>query len=88
LQLTGFTLNKDTKALLAQVAELLKTNPDCSILINGYPAANKRMQAAADKKLNNIKTYLVETLGISADRIETALIIEGGKQDVFDIKSK
>jgi hypothetical protein len=88
ITLAGFSLNKDNKALLAQVAEMMKAKPNCAVVINGYPAANKRLQAAADKKLNTIKTYLIETLGISADRIETSLIIEGGKQDVFDIKSK
>ena len=38
------------------------------------------------KKVELIKAYLVENAGISADRISTNLIIEGGDPDTIDFK--
>ena len=40
----------------------------------------------ADKKLDAVKNYLVETLGISGDRIMTDKSIGGGDVNVIDIK--
>ena len=86
IKVKGVSFSKDAKALLATVAEKLKTNPDCKITLTAYPSASKASQNLADKKLDAVKNYLVEKLGISGDRIETNKVIDGGDADTIDIK--
>ena len=73
--------------MLATVATKLKDNPNCTITITGYPGASKAQQSLADKKLDAVKNYLVEKLGISADRISIDKVIGGGDANTVDIKS-
>ena len=87
LSVKGTTLSSDTKALLAIVATKLKDNPNCSITIVAYPGASKSQQSLADKKLDAVKNYLVEKLGISADRVLVDKVIAGGDANTIDIKS-
>lgn len=86
IKMKGAGLSKDNKAMLATVAEKLKANPDCSITLTAYPGTSKASQSLADKKLDIVKKYLVETLGVSADRVETNKVIDGGDADTIDIK--
>jgi outer membrane protein OmpA-like peptidoglycan-associated protein len=83
----GTTLGSDAKAMCASVAATLKSNPNCSITVNGYPEASKASQAACQKRVEAIKMYLVETEGISADRISTNCEVGGGDKNTVDIKS-
>ena len=86
LTMKGNTLGKDVKAMLASVATKLKDKPTCTISLTAYPGASKAQQSMADKKLDAVKNYLVETLGISGDRIMTDKSIGGGDVNVIDIK--
>ncbi|MEO6731762.1 MAG: DUF6089 family protein [Ferruginibacter sp.] len=86
LSMKGTSLNADAKAMLSNVAAKLQEKPTCTITITAYPGASKAQQSLADKKLAAIQTYLVETLGISADRIATDKSIGGGDANVIDIK--
>jgi hypothetical protein len=81
-------LDNDLKAKLAVIAAKLKNYPDCKIEIISYPKANKRIQKFAEKRMELVKNYLIEELGISIDRISTNKIIEGGNPDQIDIKAK
>jgi hypothetical protein len=87
LTLKGVSLSADNKAMLSQVAAKLKEKPTCSISLTAYPKADKRSQSLADKKLEAVKNYLVEKLGISEDRITTDKVIDGGDANTIDIKS-
>ncbi len=87
LSMKGISLSADVKAMLASVAAKLKDNPNCTITITAYPGASKAQQSMADKKLDAVKNYLVETLGVSADRISTDKSIGGGDANTIDIKS-
>lgn len=87
INLKALSLNSDVKAILATIAAKLKNKPACSIVITSYPKANKRLQVQAEKKMELIKNYLTEELGISSDRITTNKVIEGGDSDTIDIKS-
>ena len=87
LSMKAVKLSKDAKAMLASVQSKLKNSPTCTITITAYPAASKAQQSLADKKLDAVKNYLVEKLGISADRISTDKSIGGGDQNTIDIKS-
>jgi outer membrane protein OmpA-like peptidoglycan-associated protein len=80
-------LNATNKGLLAACAGQLKSNPTCSVTLNAYPEASKASQAVAQKRLDAIKAYLVETEGISADRISTNAEVGGGDKNTVDVKS-
>ncbi|MEO7961814.1 MAG: DUF6089 family protein, partial [Ginsengibacter sp.] len=84
---TSRTLSSDAKAMLATVASKLKGNPACNIDIIGYPAASKASQAMCTRRLDAIKTYLLETEGISTERINTNCEVGGGDANTVDIKS-
>lgn len=82
------SLSNDAKAMLATVASKLKNNPDCSITVTGYPEASKASQAMCNKRINEIKSYLTEKEGISADRVEVNCEVGGGAANTVDIRSK
>jgi len=82
------SLSSDAKAMLSTVASQLKSNAGCSISITGYPAASKASQALCNKRLDAIRSYLVETEGIGAERIDTNCEVGGGDVNTVDIKSK
>jgi len=86
IRLNKATLSNDSKILLDIIAKKLQEQPSCTITITTYPKANKRMQALAVKKVELIKTYLIENAGISADRISANFVIEGGDPDTIDFK--
>ncbi|MEO6550600.1 MAG: hypothetical protein ABIN94_21515, partial [Ferruginibacter sp.] len=86
LSMKGTSISRDVKAMLATVASKLKDMPTCTITMTAYPGASKAQQSLADRKLAAIQTYLVETLGVSADRIATDKSIGGGDANVIDIK--
>ncbi|MDQ6756480.1 MAG: OmpA family protein [Bacteroidota bacterium] len=81
------TLTSDAKAMLATVATKLKANAGCNITVTGYPAASKAAQALCTKRVQAIKSYLIEKEGISADRITTNCEVGGGDANTVDIKS-
>ncbi|HRD57361.1 MAG TPA: OmpA family protein [Ferruginibacter sp.] len=81
------SLSSDAKAMLASTAAKLKANAACTVTVNGYPEASKASQANCQKRVDAIKAYLVETEGISADRISTNCEIGGGDKNTVDIKS-
>jgi hypothetical protein len=86
ISMKGTSISKDSKVMLESIAAKLKNKPSCTITITAYAEANKRMQAIANKKIETIKNYLIEKLGISADRITSNIVIDGGDADTIDIK--
>ncbi|MEO6669933.1 MAG: OmpA family protein [Ferruginibacter sp.] len=83
----SIVLTNDNKAMLHNVAEKMKANPNCNITINGYPEASKASQAVCQKRVDAVKKHLVEKEGISADRITTNCEVGGGDKNTIDIKS-
>ena len=80
-------LSSDAKAMLATVASKLKASAECNITVTGYPAASKASQALSNKRVEAIKTYLMEKEGISGDRVTTNVEVGGGDANTVDIKS-
>jgi outer membrane protein OmpA-like peptidoglycan-associated protein len=76
-------VNAAAKALLADVAAQLRNNPNCKVTLAGHPAANKAAQALNQKRVDAIKTYLIEKEGISGDRVIPQY--DGGEGDVHTI---
>lgn len=81
------TLSNDVKTMLSTVASKMKANPSCTITLNGYPEASKASQAVCQKRLEAAQRYLVETQGISADRISTNCEVGGGDKNTVDVRS-
>jgi len=82
------TLTTDAKAMLANVASQMKNSANCAIVVTGYPAATKASQSMANRRVAAIKAYLTETEGISADRIDTNVMVGGGDVNTIDIHTK
>ena len=66
---TSTRLSNDAKAILASAADKMKTNPNCIVGIMSYGEADKRSQQMSWDKANVVRNYLVQSLGISADRL-------------------
>jgi Outer membrane protein and related peptidoglycan-associated (lipo)proteins len=84
---TSRSLSSDAKAMLATIASKLKSSANCGITVTGYPAASKASQALCNKRVDAIKMYLMETEGISGDRITTNCEVGGGDANTVDIKT-
>ncbi len=80
-------LSDDATRLLAIVADRLRTNSDCKVVVTGYCASNKREQQRSWERVNAIITYLVEKEGIRADRMIFQYAQDGGDCDTVDIRS-
>jgi outer membrane protein OmpA-like peptidoglycan-associated protein len=84
---SGATLSAAVKSMLSNVASKLKANPSCNVTVTGYPEASKASQALCQKRTEAIKNYLVQNMGIVADRVSTNCEIGGGDKDAIDIKA-
>lgn len=87
LSFSGSTLSSDARAQLATIASRMKANPNCNIMVVGYPEASKSSQAACRARLEAVQNYLVTSQGISAGRITTDCQVGGGDKNTVDVKS-
>ena len=82
-------LSADNKAMLATIAAKLKDRPDCKITLTGYPETSKASQSVCQKRLAEAKKYLIETGGISTDRINIYCEVtkdNGAVKNTVDVK--
>jgi OmpA-OmpF porin, OOP family len=79
-------LSADAQKLLAIVADRMRNNPDCKVVVAGYCASNKVEQQRSWDRVNAIINYLVEKEGVSADRFIFKYGEEGGDCDTVDIR--
>jgi len=79
-------LTNDHKALLANVAQRLRDNPNCKIAVIGYCASSKAEQQLSWDRVNAIINHLVEKEGISADRFIFEYGKEGGDCNTVDLQ--
>lgn len=79
-------LSNDAQRLLTIVADRMRNNPDCKVVVAGYCASNKVEQQRSWDRVNAIINYLVEKEGVSADRFIFKYGEEGGDCDTVDIR--
>jgi outer membrane protein OmpA-like peptidoglycan-associated protein len=79
-------LSVDNKVILASIAKRLRENPSANIIVTAYPE-NYTNQSVYDRRIDNIKKYLVLTEGISADRVTGDYVVGGGDKNTVDMKS-
>lgn len=82
----GNKLDDDAKAALATVAQRLRNNAGCKIVVVGYCSSNKKEQQASWDHVNAVITYLVEKEGISQDRLIFNYGQEGGDCNTVDLQ--
>jgi OmpA-OmpF porin, OOP family len=82
------TLSAEAKALLGSVATNLRGNPECKLIVCGSAAKSKSGQAAGQKRVDAIVKYLVETQGISADRVIAQYDCSEGDPSVVELRAE
>lgn len=81
-------LNESQKVWLAGVAATLRNNPNCRISVVGYCTESKAKQSAGTSRVDNVVKYLVESEGISRDRISSLYGQQGGDCNTIDLKGE
>ena len=81
-------LTNEQKSLLAGVAANLRNNPNCRITIVGYCTESKAKQSSGNARAENVRRYLVESEGISNDRITVLLAQQGGDCNTIDLRAE
>ncbi len=82
------TLSAEAKALVASIATSLRSNPNCKVVICGSAAKSKSGQALGQKRVDAIVKYLVETQGISSDRVVAQYDCSEGDPSVVEIRAE
>ena len=83
-----FKLSKDAEAVLASVADRLRQNPNCHIVVTSYTCEpSKSAQQLSWDRVNTVISYLVEKQGISQDRFVFKYGETGGDCNTVDLRS-
>lgn len=84
----AFRLSKDAEAVLANVAERLRQNPNCRVVVTSYSCEpSKSSQQLSWDRVNVVINYLVEKQGISSDRLIFKYGEMGGDCNTVDLRS-
>jgi outer membrane protein OmpA-like peptidoglycan-associated protein len=81
-------LSAEAKALIGSVATNLRGNPECKLIVCGSAAKSKSGQALGQKRVDAIVKYLVETQGISADRVIAQYDCSEGDPSVVELRAE
>lgn len=83
-----YKLGKDAEAVLANVADRLRQNPNCKIVVTSYTCEpSKSSQQLSWDRVNTVINYLVEKQGISSDRLIFKYGETGGDCNTVDLRS-
>jgi hypothetical protein len=69
-------LSVASKETLSAIADAVKQNPTATLLLTNWSQNSKSLQATCFKRVSTVKYYLIETLGISSDRVTVNCVIE------------
>lgn len=81
-------LSAENKALVGSVATTLRSNPNCKVIICGSASKSKSGQALGQKRVDAIVKYLVETQGISSDRVVAQYDCSEGEPSVVELRAE
>ncbi|MFN9710969.1 MAG: OmpA family protein, partial [Bacteroidota bacterium] len=81
-------LSTEAKALVGSVATSLRSNPNCKVSVCGSASKSKSGQALGQKRVDAIVKYLVETQGISADRVVAQYDCSEGEPSVVELRAE
>jgi outer membrane protein OmpA-like peptidoglycan-associated protein len=81
-------LSSESKALVGSVATSLRSNPNCKVIICGSASKSKSGQSLGQKRVDAVVKYLVETQGISADRVVAQYDCSEGDPSVVELRAE
>lgn len=80
------TLDNTAKSLLHNIAQSMRSNPECKIKVIGYGASSKAMQQVSWERVNAVVKYLVEREGINEERFIFSYGETGGDINTVDLR--
>ncbi len=81
------TISKDAEAVLATVADKLRNNPTCKVVVTGYGEPSKSSQQLSWDRVNAVINYMVDKQGISSDRFVFRFGQTEGDPNTVDIRA-
>jgi outer membrane protein OmpA-like peptidoglycan-associated protein len=84
----SIVLSAESKALVGSVATSLRSNPNCKVVVCGSASKSKSGQSLGQKRVDAIVKYLVETQGISSDRVVTQYDCSEGDPSVVELRAE
>lgn len=81
-------LGAESQALLNSVAASMRSQPNCKLVVCGSAAKSKSGQALGQKRVDAIVKYLVESQGISADRVSAQYDCSEGDPSVVELRAE
>ena len=82
------SLAAEAQALLNSVASSMRSQPNCKLVVCGSAAKSKSGQALGQKRVDAIVKYLVESQGISADRVAAQYDCSEGDPSVVELRAE
>jgi outer membrane protein OmpA-like peptidoglycan-associated protein len=84
----AYKVSKDAEAVLASVADRLRQNPNCHVVVTSYTCEpSKSSQQLSWDRVNAVINYLVEKQGISSDRLIFKYGETGGDCNTVDLRA-
>ncbi len=80
-------VSKDAEAVLTTVADRMRNNPECKIVVTGYGEPSKASQQLSWDRVNAVINYMVDKQGISSDRFIFKYGEGGGDPNTVDIRA-
>ncbi len=85
---SGSSLTSETRSLLAGVAARLRNSPTCRLTIVSYCTDSKSKQQSGNARAESVRRYLVESEGISNDRLTVLTGQQGGDCNTIDLRGE
>lgn len=81
---SSIKINRDAEAILITIAQRMKDNPDCKVVVIGYCNSSKLTQQRSWDRVNVVINYMVEKQGISMNRFIFKYAEPGGDCESID----
>lgn len=83
-----YKVSKDAEAVLVSVADRLRQNPNCHVVVTSYTCEpSKSSQQLSWDRVNAVINYLVEKQGINSDRLIFKYGETGGDCNTVDLRA-
>jgi outer membrane protein OmpA-like peptidoglycan-associated protein len=80
-------ISKDAEAVLATVADRMRNNPTCKVVVTGYGEPSKASQQLSWDRVNAIINHMVDKQGISIDRFVFRFGQAEGDPNTVDLRA-
>lgn len=80
-------VSKDAQAVLATVADRMRNNPNCKVVVSGYGEPSKASQQLSWDRVNAVINYMVDKQGISIDRFVFRFGQTEGDPNTVDLRA-